>query len=55
VFSVTNPGLFLCIFADAQNGQEGFLWDIDLADAFHALLPSFCFSSSLRFREMSPP
>ena len=31
------------------------LRNFDVADVLHALLPAFCFSSSLRLRVMSPP
>ena len=39
-----------------QHRQKGFLRNVDLADALHALLSLLsAFSSSLRLREMSPP
>jgi len=55
---VAGPGAASILWpalGDLQHGQEGFLRNVDLADAFHATLASFCFSSSLRLREMSPP
>ena len=38
-----------------EHREKCFLRDLHLADPLHALLPSFCFSSSLRLRVMSPP
>ncbi len=36
-------GLLLCIglLADFEDGEEGFLWDVDFADALHALFAFF--------------
>ena len=38
-----------------QNGHEGSWGTSTLPMAFMRFLPSFCFSSSLRLREISPP
>ena len=51
--------LFLLAFAQASSTPEGshkrLGRHLDPADHLHSFLALFCFSSSLRFRVMSPP
>src|SRR5579863_8482742 len=48
VRQVTQIGLLCLIFADTKDGEEGLLWNIDLADALHPLLAFL-----LLFQELS--
>ena len=51
-FGVLRHSVSVPIFSTARNASCGIS---TLPTRFIRFLPSFCFSSSLRFREMSPP